>query len=250
MSRQPENVDSPRAAQQGDAIAELSAVTGGLAHEIRNPLATLKVNLQLLAEDWRELSRLDPAASDLVRRSLNRVETMLREADRLAHILDAFLRYSARHEPRRIPCDLSQLVARIAEFVAPQAAAQGVNLECRDADGPLRVAVDDDLLEQALLNLVFNALQAMPDGGTLTIQTRRLPDGRPAIDVIDTGTGIPPDRVGRVFEPYYSTRRGGTGLGLPTARRIVAAHGGSIEVRSEPGQGSTFTIILPPDGPS
>lgn len=246
MSREPHDPGAP----SHDAITELSAVTGGLAHEIRNPLATLKVNLQLLAEDWHELARIDPSTSDLVRRSIQRVDTMLREADRLALILDAFLRYAARHEPRRERCDLSQFVARIAEFVGPQAAAQRVTIECRDADGPLCVAIDDDLLEQALLNLVFNALQAMPDGGALTIRTRRLPDARPAIEVIDTGPGIPPDRIGRVFEPYYSTRKGGTGLGLPTARRIVAAHGGSIEVRSEPGQGSTFTIILPADGSS
>ncbi|MEE8170896.1 MAG: ATP-binding protein [Phycisphaerae bacterium] len=261
-----------------DPVAELAAVTGGLAHEIRNPLSTLKVNLQLLREDWRELASTDPAVGDAVRRSLLRLDTMVREVDRLSRILDDFLRFATRHEFELRPHDLHGLLRELIGFVEPTAAAQNVAVKLSLDAGATRVAIDVDRFKQAVLNLLLNALQAMPNGGTLTVRTRdvsEIPDSggdgnsagadprstnseelsstglnAVAVAVADTGEGIAPDRRARIFDPFYSTRKGGTGLGLATARRIVSDHGGTIDVRSELGVGSTFTITLPVRRPS
>lgn len=233
-----------------DALAELSAVTGGLAHEIRNPLSTLKVNLQLLAEDWRELARRDDDHADPVRRSLQRIETMLREVDRLAHIVEDFLRFAGHHELHRAPTDLNEHVTDALDLLAAQAASQRIEIARDLATSALRADIDADLMKVALWNLLVNALHAMPHGGTLRVATGERAAGELFIAVSDTGCGIPETQLPRIFDAYYSTRKGGTGLGLPTARRIVAEHGGRIDVQTEPGRGSTFTIVLPPPSPA
>ncbi len=223
-------------------LAELAATTGGLAHEIRNPLSTLKLNLQLLAEDWREHDRADP---DLLRRSLSRLEGVRAEADRVHNILDDFLRYVGRYELSLEPADNNKLLENLVDFFQPQAHANKINIRFSPCEGSLTARVDGDLLKQALLNLLINALQAMPDGGDLIIRTHRTDDGSAQIDVADTGPGVRPDAIEKIFEAYYSTKRDGTGLGLPMTRRIVREHGGTISAHSEPGKGVSFTIRLP-----
>jgi len=244
LDPQPDSNGPPAAEPLGPgAMAELSAVTGGLAHEIRNPLSTLKVNLQLLDEDWRDVAAADPATADLVRRSSKRLTTMIREVDRLARILDDALRFLGHHELNRRACDLRELLDELAEFLEPQARAEGVAIERRYDGAAVTAAVDPDLIKIALTNLMTNAIQAMPAGGVLTLRARN-ETGGVCIEVADTGVGIPPEQVGRIFDAFYSTRKGGTGLGLATARRIIREHGGRIDVRSEVGRGTTFSIRL------
>lgn len=227
-----------RRTRQAERLAELGTLTGGLAHEIKNPLSTVQLNLQLLQED---LDPSNPAYSRL----LNRLSIVHREASRLRDILDDFLRYAGKIELKKSTVDLNELLEELVDFFTPQAQLQRVQLRLKKADGPaLSAPVDARLLKQAVLNLMINALQAMPGGGELILAASR--DERHAvIDVIDTGKGIPPDAVDKIFQAYYSTKKGGTGLGLAMAQRIIREHGGRVEVRSEVGKGSDFKLYLP-----
>jgi len=229
-------------AEARQQLAELAATTGGLAHEIRNPLSTLKLNLQLLAEDWRECDRPD---ADLLRRSLVRLETLRNEADRVHGILDDFLRYVGRHELSLRVHDINALMENLVDFFQPQAQANRIRMRYSPCPQPLPARLDADLFKQAILNLLINAQQAMQDGGELIIRTQRSDDRTARIDIADTGPGVPPEAIDKIFQAYYSTKKEGTGLGLPMTRRIIREHGGTITAQSEPGRGMSFTIRIP-----
>lgn len=226
-----------RKALQSERLAELGTLTGGLAHELKNPLSTISLNLQLLRED---ISPDDPANS----RIANRIATVHREAQRLKEILDDFLRYGGKMEINRQPTDLNELCEDLVDFFVPQAQLQRVQLRLRRAETPVTANIDPKLIKQAVLNLMINALQAVGEGGEIILSVRQ--QGRwGVIDVIDTGEGIPEDVREMLFVAYYTTKRTGTGLGLAMTRRIVEEHGGSISFRSEVGKGTDFTIQLP-----
>lgn len=224
-------------AQSLERLAELGTFTGGLAHEIKNPLSTVLLNLQLLQED---LDPNDPAHS----RIISRLQTVTREASRLRDILDDFLRFAGKIELRRERVDLNLLLEELTDFFAPQAQLNRAQLRFKPYPGALMVEIDPRLIKQTILNLMINALQAMPAGGELILSASNS-GGYAVIDVIDTGTGIPHEDLDKIFRAYYSTKKGGTGLGLAMAHRIVAEHGGEITVSSEPGKGTDFKVRLP-----
>jgi signal transduction histidine kinase len=221
--------------------AEIAQLAGGLAHEIRNPLSTMCLNLDLLAEDFQK------AETPRDRRVLQKIERLRRESQRLQNILEEFLRFARIGELRRQPADLNEIVDEMRDFCEPQAATQGIVIRTLYAADLPRVNLDVDLFKQALLNLILNAEHAMPDGGELILQTRREASWS-VLDVIDTGIGMTEEVRSHVFEAFYSTRPGGSGLGLPTTRKIVEAHAGTIHVQSVAGKGSQFTIRLPVAG--
>jgi signal transduction histidine kinase len=223
-------------AKQAERLAELGTLTGGLAHEIKNPLSTVQLNLQLLQED---LQPDNPAYSRLA----NRLATCERETRRLREILDDFLRYAGKIELDRKPVELNRLCEELVDFFLPQAQLQRVNLRLKCWPQPLTIDADERLLKQAVLNLMLNGMQAMPNGGELILTVSETA-GEAAIDVIDTGTGIAPEAVGRIFDAYYSTKRAGTGLGLAMTRRIAEEHGGRVTVTTEQGKGSDFALRL------
>lgn len=219
---------------------ELATLAGGLAHEIRNPLSTIRMNLDLLAED------LDEEDSGNARRMLERVGKLQSECLNLEDVLNAFLQFAKAGEPDLQEVSLNDEVAEFLAFLTPQAVEQNVELRPHlDANLP-KAQIDRTLLRQVLSNLARNALQAMPDGGTLEFLTMPRDQGI-ALEVIDTGEGMDENTVSRMFQAFFSTRSGGSGLGLPTVRRIIEAHGGSIACESEPGKGTRFTILLPID---
>ncbi|MFN0011238.1 MAG: sensor histidine kinase [Phycisphaerales bacterium] len=251
-----------RRAQAAERLAELGAMTSGLAHEIKNPLSTVSLNAQLLAEGVGDLSTDAEAKARLT----NRVQALRRETERLRGILSDFLEFAGELRPVPAPTDLNALVEELAEFFRPEAQRQAVELRTDLTDRPLIAHVDARLLKQALLNLLLNATQAMgataaPTGegpasavpgrrvGDLFVRTRIGRDDQrqrvAEVHVIDTGPGMAADVLENIFNPYYTTKAGGTGLGLPTSRRIIEAHHGRIEVHTEPGKGTDFTIILP-----
>jgi signal transduction histidine kinase len=223
--------------QTAQRLAELGTLTGGLAHEIKNPLSTVLLNLQLLQED---LDPSDPAYSRLSAR----LSTVGREAARLRDILDDFLRFAGKIELRREKVDVNVLLEELVDFFTPQAQINHVQLRFKPNGQSLMVNLDSRLIKQTILNLMINAIQAMPKGGELILSATT--SGHDAlIDVIDTGGGIPADDLNKIFQAYYSTKKGGTGLGLAMAHRIVQEHGGQLSVKSEPGKGSDFTVRLP-----
>ncbi len=218
--------------------AEIAQLAGGLAHEIRNPLSTLQLNLQLLAEDFQD------AETPRDRRALQRIERLAHEVQRLHGILENFLRFARIQDLDLHPADLNAIVEELCDFYEPHAATQGIVIRTQLAGDLPTVGLEPDLFKQALLNLVLNAEHAMPSGGELILTTHR--DGGSAVlDVTDTGVGMTDAVRSRIFDAFFSTRPAGSGLGLPTTRKIVEAHGGSIDVQSEPGKGSRFRIRLP-----
>jgi signal transduction histidine kinase len=238
-----------------EKLAELGALASHLAHEIRNPLSTVKVNLQLLSEDIRNLLKMaknsdaGPADSSAelcqkYNRQLRKIETIMKETDRLADTLNDFLRYAGRMEIHTSRHDINEILDDLIDFYEPQAIAKSVQMRHCLSEKPAYCPVDSDLLKQAILNLFINATQAMTDGGELMIRSTIQSD-TVQIDVIDTGPGIAPEEQEKIFNAYYTTKPGGSGLGLPTCQRIIEEHGGQLSLHSEVGKGSIFTITLP-----
>ncbi len=221
-------------------MVEVSRLVGGLAHEIKNPLSTINLNLKLLLED------IEAHHDETHRRWARRLGNVQEESERLRAILDDFLRFAGKIElhPRRT--DMVELIDELTEFFAPQAEASRVVMRTALPDAPVWSRVDEDLLKQSLLNLMINAVDAMAEGGELLIRLETHND-QACIQVIDTGEGIPPELQQRVFEIYYSTKKGGSGIGLPMTRRLIQEQGGQIQLDSEPGRGTRFTIHLPLD---
>jgi signal transduction histidine kinase len=217
---------------------EIAALAGGLAHEIKNPLSTIRLNLELLAEDFAE------PQTPRERRALQKIAVVERECQRLGDLLDNFLNYTKVRPLRLEASNLNAEVERLMQFIGPQAAEASIEmLGYFDPDIP-SVLLDRETFQSALLNLALNAIQAMPDGGQLVLRTR-VTRGGAAFDLIDNGQGMDEETLAHIFEAFYSTKRGGTGLGLPTTRKIVEAHGGRLYVQSAPGRGTQFTIELP-----
>lgn len=245
--------EAGRAAAEDARNAEISSMSTGLAHEIKNPLSTVVLNAQLLREEILD-SDIEGAARERVSR---RVDTLARETARLKDILNDFLRYAGRMQLDRRPTDVAEAVAELVDFFLPQAEQAGVRIVDRMPAGPAVADVDPALLKQALLNLFLNGVQAMeslPPDRPRTLAVSVLPESaeprasraaRIAIEVQDSGPGLSAEALAQAFEPYFTTKAGGNGLGLATARRIVEAHGGRIEVGNAPGGGARFRIELP-----
>lgn len=217
---------------------ELAELAGGFIHEIKNHLGTLSLNLQLLAEDFEN------PETQRERRALDRVTRLHGECQKLVELSNDFLRFARIQELHVEPTPLDAVVVRMIDFLAPTARQKNIEINWFPAPDLPMVNIDRDLFEQCLLNLMLNAEQAMPEGGTLTLMGSR--EGNfVCLDVIDTGCGIPAEQLPKLFRPFYTTKANGNGLGLATTRKIVLAHGGSIDVQSEPGRGTKFTIRLP-----
>ena len=224
-------------------LAFLGAVAGGLVHEIRNPLSTLSLNLQLMEEEWSEQK------GARAERTLDRVRTLRREVRRLEDVLDDFLRYAGIRRRDAAEVDVNRGIEETTTFLEPECTRARVDLAFYpDRRLPL-ARLDERLVKQALLNLLLNALQALEGraGSQLFVRTR-LEGDAVRIDVIDNGPGIAEELRDRVWEVYFSTKKGGSGLGLPTARRIAEEHGGTLTFETEVGKGPDFVLRLPLSG--
>lgn len=233
-----------------EQFENLSKLTGELAHEIKNPLSTIKINLKLIAEELENPDLTSPIATskELTEQKFSRasrkISVIQKEADRLEQILDGFLRYMDRTQLQLERVNINELVSDMIDFYSPQGQSHSITVRQGLCDEALICKVDTDMLKQVLLNLFINAQQAMKDGGELILRTSRQNEDA-AIEVSDTGCGIPADKLAHIFDVYYSSRPTGSGLGLPTAKKIVESHKGNITVNSEVGRGTSFMIKLP-----
>ncbi len=244
-----------------ERLAELGTMTGGLAHEIKNPLSTVGLNIQLLQEDLEDMAGSaapGAIAQDKLNRIQRRFDSLRRETQRLREILEDFLHFAGRIKLECETLDLNKLIDELIDFYEPQAKSSGINIRSQLSPQPALVMADAKLLKQAVLNLMINATQAMSEsrenhqvhGGAneLMIRVHRrkaMGNDEIHLHIMDTGPGMNRETQEKIFQPYFSTRRGGSGLGLPTTRRIIEEHNGHISVHAEPGRGSDFCIVLP-----
>ncbi len=221
-----------------EQYTEIARLAGGLAHEIKNPLSTIRLNMELLEEDLEEVD------TPQGRRALKKVGLVQKECRRLEELLNDFLNFARAHRLELQPSDVNREIKDVLDFFRPKAEASNIEIVEYLASNLPTVSLDRRSFHRAMLNLVINAQQAMPEGGQLVVRTRPI-GSDVAIDLIDTGRGMDANTVEHLFETFYSTKRGGSGLGLPTTRKIIDAHGGRMTVQSEPNCGTQFTITLP-----
>lgn len=217
----------------------LGQLAGGLAHEIKNPLSTMKLTLQLLEEDMADSN------SPLANRSRRKIELLLKEVDHLNEVVHEFLNLARGHDLKFSRLDLPAMLNDIQALFNDQAEKCGIRINVI-LDGELSdFIVDGKWIRQAVTNLVVNAMDAIDDtNGEIVIRASGRRD-IVSIEVMDNGCGIEPSNRDRMFRPYFTTKQGGTGMGLPMVRRIVEEHGGQVTMDSEVGKGSRFVMLLP-----
>jgi len=214
----------------------LGSLAAGLQHEIKNPLSALSLHIQLLEESLRAQHRDDPAVNESM-------AVLQEEIKRINQVLEGFRDY-ASFDALQITCiDAKELLARVVDLVKPQASAQNIELLTDLPSQPLNFAIDTVRLEQVLLNLLVNAFTASPAGSTVTLKLKQYEQSA-QIEVTDSGCGVPESLREKIFEPYFTTRSSGTGMGLALCEKIVQQHGGSIDLQNR-NPGSAFVVSLP-----
>jgi nitrogen fixation/metabolism regulation signal transduction histidine kinase len=229
---------------QAERVAAWREMARRLAHELKNPIFPIQLSIETLRrvldqEERGQAGAGGPGFAALFRESS---DTILEELRSLRSIIEEFSQFARMPRPRLQPTDVNTLVEQALALYRSR--ANGVVIET-DLSAALPLAsADRDLLGRALTNLIANAFEAMPEGGTLRVRTAAEPPGV-SVQVEDTGPGLTDDQRTRLFTPYYTTKRGGTGLGLAIVQGIISDHGGRVQVKSEPGHGTTFTLLLP-----
>ncbi len=239
-------------------LAALGRLSAGVAHEVKNPLNAMMIHLELLRQQFarrapagerRQAQGGTAVAAAVVpqvtpEEALQHIDVIAAEIRRLDEVVQGFLKFTRPEDLKLQPVKLSTLLDEVVPIVRPEAARTGVqlNVEC---DGALDVNGDPAMLRQAFLNLALNACQAMPRGGTLSIRAAAERHGRVSVTFTDTGVGIPPEHLNRIFDLYFTTKEKGSGIGLSMVYRTVQMHDGEIEVQSTPGAGSSFRVLLP-----
>jgi signal transduction histidine kinase len=229
-----------RLLERQEKLATLGTLTAGIAHEIRNPLTSLKARLYTLEKHLQAV----PAArkdTDIISAEISRLERIVQDA----------LSFARPAEPKLEPLAADTLLREVQGLMATSLESRAVQLVVESSSG-LHIRADSGHLKQVLINLVRNAVDAIVGAGTVTLRARAVRaslGGRETdavvLEVSDTGRGIPPEVEKRLFDPFFSTKETGTGLGLPIAARIVERHGGTIQYRTQPGHGTTFGVVLP-----
>lgn len=216
-------------------LADLGRITSGIAHEVKNPLNAMVIHLEILR------SKIESGNGN----PTPQMEILDSEIKRLDRVVQTFLNFTRPVEINLEPMDLNVIVGQVLALASTLAMERGVTINKDIASGQLFVKGDADLLKQALLNVIINGCQAMPEGGPLKVKTSRGSDGSARITIVDRGIGIPEDARERIFNLYYTTKKGGSGIGLAQAFRAVQLHNGTIRFESEVGVGTTFEFILP-----
>ena len=216
---------------RSERLAAVGKIAAQITHEVRNPLSSIGLNAEMLEEETsgeaRKLAR-----------------AIVKEVDRLTEITEEYLRFARLPRPKLEREDLGAIVSSLLAFLRQELEGRGVRVEAQLDPTLPPVAADEHQLRQALLNLLRNAAEAMRDGGQLTLKAWQVDDRTIELTIADTGEGIAAEHLSKIFEPFFSTKEGGTGLGLALTQQIIVEHGGAIEVHSERGRGTTFVVRL------
>lgn len=216
---------------RSERLAAVGKIAAQITHEVRNPLSSIGLNAEMLEEET------EGEAKKLAR-------AIVKEVDRLTEITEEYLRFARLPRPKLEREDLGAIVGSLLAFLRQELEARGVTVELRLDPSLPAVAADEHQLRQALLNLLRNAVEAMSDGGRLTLEATAADARAVELTIADTGEGIAPEHLPKIFDPFFSTKEGGTGLGLALTQQIIVEHGGRIEVQSTPGVGTTFVVRL------
>jgi signal transduction histidine kinase len=220
-------------------LAALGRLTSGVTHEVKNPLNAMRIHLELLR------ARLAPSGQPVRPDIAENLEVIAHEIQRLDRVVQGFLRFIRPQDLRLAPVDINSVLADVARVARPEAARVGVEIILEQGRPLPRVTADSELIAQASTNLVTNGIQAMPSGGALAVSSRRAASGGVEIRVADQGVGIPPENLDKIFRLYYTTKPGGSGIGLAMVYRIVQMHDGRVDVESTVGKGTVVTLTLP-----
>ena len=234
-----------------DRLATLGEMSASVAHEVRNPLASIKTSMQMLVDDLiTSIEEEVPFSSSMNLEAQESISVVLKEVERLDSIVRDLLSFARPRQMHLVPCNLAELSDHVLGFMQVQCAEAGVEVHRLYQDVALPRA-DIAQMEQVLFNLFTNALQAMPEGGILTVASHVVSEGQSQqwleFMVSDTGVGIQSNQLERIFQPFFTTRAHGIGLGLPITRRLIEDHRGTMKVESQPGYGARFIIRLPLD---
>ncbi|HOV62293.1 MAG TPA: ATP-binding protein [Spirochaetia bacterium] len=224
--------------RRAENLASLTNLAAGVAHEIKNPLGSIGIHIQLIQKALRHEKKINKESIE------HYLDVMNEEVERLNAIIVDFLFAVRPMNAEPTIQSLNGIVQELIEFVSPELEEAGIRLKLELNEELPRLLLDDKYVKQALLNLIKNSIAAMPDGGLLTIKTGI--DGPYVyVEVNDTGIGIPEENMGKIFEPYFTTKSFGSGLGLTVVYKIVKEHGGDITVKSKEGSGSSFILHFP-----
>jgi signal transduction histidine kinase len=230
-------------------LSALGRLMAGVAHEVKNPLNAMTIHLELLKQKLAAVPEpiVVPAPSGGTRNLdlTKHVKVIADEIRRLDRVVVGFLKFARPDELRLQPVQLSAIISEVVSMSAPEAEQHGVTVRAECSTNLPDINADPGMLQQAVLNLALNACQAMPNGGTLKLSCRSASHRRVEIDVEDTGVGIPPENLGKIFDLYFTTKDTGTGIGLSMVFRIVQLHDGEVEVESTPGRGTRFRLVFP-----
>jgi signal transduction histidine kinase len=226
-------------AQMADRLAYVGTLASGLAHEIRNPLNAMNMNLQMLDEELTAANlHQDPEATALLASTKGEVR-------RLENLVTDFLAYARPMQPRLEPADLNATVEEVCRFLRADLQQRAITLDVSVSSSLPAVELDEGQFRQALMNILINAKDVLRQGGRIAVSTLTGPKGEAVVRIEDNGPGIPPEIRDKIFDVFFSTRGGGTGLGLPIAQKIIESHGGWIALETEVGRGTTFELHVP-----
>jgi two-component system sensor histidine kinase HydH len=219
--------------RRSERLASLGKMAAGIAHEVRNPLSSIRGFAKYFRKKFQPQSEEAGFA-----------EMMVKEVDRLNRVVEGLLNFARPKKLNKASTDLREIVSHALKLIEPEASSKEIQIVNKVPGRAQRILADVDLLTQALMNLLINALEAMDRGGQLTVELVQEP-GQTILRVSDTGRGIPESEVSKIFDPFFTSKKDGTGLGLAIVHRIIEDHGGTIRVKSQPGKGTTFEILLP-----
>ena len=229
-------------------LAAFGRLMAGVAHEVKNPLNAMTIHLELLKQKLaavREPITVPAPAGGFRSLDLGKHVTIIAdEIKRLDQVVVGFLKFARPDELKLQPVQLSSVISEVVSMTSPEAQQRGIAIRVECASSLPDINADPGMLQQAVLNLALNACQAMPHGGTLKLSCRAAPRRRVEIDVEDTGVGIPPEHLSRIFDLYFTTKERGSGIGLSMVYRIVQLHDGEVEVQSTPGRGTRFRLVF------
>jgi len=222
-----------------ERLAAVGSMAAKVAHEIRNPLSSISLNTELLSDELASYESSD------TREAGELLQAILGELDRLGRLVDEYMIFARLPLLNLDKVDLREFVEAVVKFSSPELERRGIAIEVVADDPSPQLFLDRDQLRHALLNLLRNSQEAMPNGGKITIQIVEDADGSVETVVIDTGMGIDAENLDKVFDPFYTTKDMGTGLGLAFVQQVVTEHGGRVSCTSQPGRGAAFRLIFP-----